>query len=111
MKVRFAIVDPDILTQVLAAVDLLKHAVNNGHVDDMDTATAQLLALTAECQSIDLSEEDWRAFVNGVWKGHPRIESSYLLPGAVCVSLFPTIAADAQVLELPMDDETGDTNV
>lgn len=111
MKVRFSIVDPDILTPVRDAVDLLKHAVNNGHMDDIDAATAQLLALTADCQSIDLSEEDWRAFLNGIWKGNPRIESSYLLPGAVCVSLFPTIAADAQILELPMDDEMGDANV
>lgn len=107
MKVRFAIVDPDILTPVRDAVDLLKHAVNNGHMDDIDAATAQLLALTADCQSIDLSEEDWRAFL----KNHPRIESNYLLPAAVCVSLFPTIAADAAVLELPMDDEMGDANV
>lgn len=43
MKIRFAIVSPDILAQVRLEVDLLLRAVNIGDMDGVDAATAQLL--------------------------------------------------------------------
>jgi len=111
MKLRMTIVSPGIAGQVRAEVDMLRRAVDDGDLDRADAATARLLELTADCRSLDLSEEDWRAFMNAVRRGNPAFESSYLLPGEVCASLFPAITASEQVLELPIDGETGEDEV
>ncbi len=105
MKIRFAIVSPDILAQVRAEVDMLQSAVNAGDMDGVDAATAKLLALTADCRSVDLSEEEWRVFVEGVRSKNPAFQSNYLLPGEVCADNLPTVAANDFVLELPIDGE------
>lgn len=110
MKIRFAIVRPDILAQVRAEVDILLRAVNAGDMDGVDAATAHLLELTVDCRSIDLSEVEWRTFLNETRTKNPEFESSYLLPGEVCVSLFPTITAGDYVLELPIDGEEGEAD-
>ena len=57
MKIRFAIVNSDLLAQVRAEVDVLLHAVNSGDMDGVDAATAHLLKLPVDCRSIDLSED------------------------------------------------------
>lgn len=111
MKIRMTIVSPGIAAQVRSEVDMLRRAVDAGDMDGVDAATARLLELTVDCRSIDLSEEDWHAFMNDVKRGNPAFESSYLLPGEVCVSLFPTIAASEQVLELPINGETGEDEI
>jgi hypothetical protein len=111
MKLRMTIVSPGIAEQARAEVDMLRRAVDAGDLDRADAATACLLELTAACRSIDLSEEDWREFVTEVRRGNPAFESSYLLPGEVCASLFPTITASEQVLELPIDGETGEDEI
>ena len=81
MKIRFAIVRPDILAQVRAEVDMLRSAVNAGDMDGVDAATAKLVALTADCRSVDLPEEEWRAFLDGIRSRNPAFQSNYLLPG------------------------------
>ena len=105
MKIRFAIVTPDILAQVRADVDMLRSAVNAGDMDGVDAATAKLLALTTDCRSFDLSEEEWRVFLKGIRSRNPAFQSSYLLPGEVCADILPTVAANDFVLELPIDGE------
>lgn len=105
MKIRMTIVGPEMATQVQSDVDTLRRAVDAGDMDGVDAATARLLQLTAACRSVDLSEPEWRTFTNEIRRGNPAFESSYLLPGEVCVSLFPTIGANEQVLELPVDGE------
>ena len=105
MKIRFAIVRPDILTQVSAEVDMLQCAVNSGDMDRVDTATAKLVALTADCQSVDLRKEEWRAFLHGIRSRDPAFQSNYLLPGKICADILPTVAANDFVLELPIDLE------
>ena len=107
MKIRFAIVRPDIHAQVRAEVDMLQSAVNAGDMDGVDGATANLLALTADCQSVDLPEEEWRAFLDGIRSRNPAFQSNYLLPSEVCADIFPTVAANAFVLELPIDGASG----
>ena len=111
MKIRFAILSPGILAQVRSEVDMLLRAVNAGDMDGVDAATAQLLELTVHCRSIDLSEEDWRTFLSGIRSKNPAFESSYLLPGEVCVSIFPTITANDYVLELPIDGDAGEEDI
>jgi hypothetical protein len=113
MKIRFAIVSPDLLAQVRAEVDILLHAVNAGDMDDVDAATTQLVELTVDCRSIELSEDEWRTFLNEIRVKNPEFESNYLLPGEVCASVFPTITANDYVLEIPIGRDTGDdeTNV
>ncbi|MBJ2261979.1 hypothetical protein [Pseudomonas sp. MF6787] len=111
MKVRFAIISPDTLAQVRTEIERLQQAVNSGDMDGVDAATAQLLELTADCQSIDLSEEDWRAFLTRVRRMNPEFTSNYLLPGEVCASIFPTITADSYVLELPIDGNTAEEEI
>jgi hypothetical protein len=111
MKIRFAIVSPDLLAQVRAEVDILLRAVNAGDMDGMDAATAQLVELTVDCRSIDLPEQEWRTLLNGIRAKNPEFESNYLLPGQDCVSLFPTITAGDYVLELPIDGDTGEEEV
>jgi hypothetical protein len=106
MKIRFAIVRPDILKQVRAEVDMLQSAVSAGDMDGVDAATAKLLAWTAECQSVDLPEEEWRAFLNGIRSRYPAFQSNYLLPGEICAEILPTVAANDFVLELPIDGES-----
>jgi len=105
MKIRFAIVRPDILAQVSAEVDMLQCAVNAGDMDGVDTATAKLVALTADCQSVDLRKEEWRAFLHGIRSRDPAFQSNYLLPGKICADILPTVAANDFVLELPIDGE------
>ena len=106
MKVRFAIVGSDLLAQVRAEIDALLSAVNAGDMDGVDAATALLLKLTAGCNSIDLSEDEWRTFFNKVRLKNPDFKASYLLPGEICAPLFPSIAVGDCVLELPVDGDT-----
>ena len=105
MKIRFTIVRPDILAQVSAEVDTLQSAVNAGDMDGVDTATAKLLKWTSDCQSINLSEEKWRAFLNGIRIRNPEFQSNYLLPGDICVEILPKVATSNFVLVLPIDEE------
>jgi hypothetical protein len=103
MKIRFAIVSSDLLSQVRAEIDALLRAVNAGDMDKVDAATAHLLKLTVDSRSIDLSEDEWRRFLNEIRVKNPEFNSNYLLPGDVCAPLFPTISAGDYVLELPID--------
>ncbi len=105
MKIRFAIVRPEIHAPVHAEVDILQNAVNAGDMDGVDAATANLLALTADCQSVDLPEEEWRVFLEGIRSRNPAFQSNYLLPGEVCTDILRTVAANDFVLELPIDGE------
>lgn len=111
MRIRFAIVSSDLLAQVRIKVDILLRAVNVGDMDGVDAATEHLLELTVDCRSIDLSEDEWRTFLNEIRAKSPEFESNYLLPGEVCVSLFPTITAGDYVLELPIDGDMGEEEV
>jgi len=111
MKIRFAIVNSDLLAQVRAEVDVLLHAVNSGDMDGVDSATAHLLKLTVDCRSIDLSEDEWRTFLNEIRVKNPDFKSNYLLPGDICAPLFPTIAASDYVLELPIDGDMEEETV
>jgi hypothetical protein len=105
MKIRLAIVSPDILAQVSAEVDMLRCAVNAGDMDGVDAATAKLLALTTDCRSFDLSEKEWQVFLKRIRSSNPAFQSNYLLPGEVCADILPTVAANYFVLELPIDGE------
>ena len=111
MKIRFAIVNSDLLAQVRTEVDVLLHAVNSGDMDGVDSATAHLLKLTVDCRSIDLSEDEWRTFLNEIRVKNPDFKSNYLLPGDICVSLFPEIAGGDYVLELPIDGDMEEEKV
>ena len=103
MKIRFAIVNSDLLAPVRAEVDVLLHAVNSGDMDGVDAATAHLLELTVDCRSIDLTEDEWRTFLNEIRAKNPEFKSSYLLRGDICAPLFSKIADGDYVLELPID--------
>jgi hypothetical protein len=105
MKIRFAIVGSDLLALVRAEIDVLLSAVNAGDMDGVDAATALLLKLTADCSSIDLSEDEWRKFLNKIRLKNPEFKSNYLLPGDICTPLFPKIATGNYVLELPVDGD------
>ena len=111
MKIRFAIVNSDLLAQVRTEVDVLLHAVNSGDMDGVDSATAHLLKLTVDCRSIDLSEDEWRTFLNEIRAKNPDLKSNYLLPGDICAPLFPTIEDGDYVLELPIDGDMEEENV
>ena len=111
MKIRFAIVRPEIHAAVHAEVDMLQSSVNAGDMDGVDAATATLLALTADCQSVDLPEEEWRAFLDGIRSRNPAFQSNYLLPGEICADILPTVAANDFVLELPIDGEIENEDV
>lgn len=108
MKIRFAVISPDLLAPVRAGVAMLQHAVNVADMDGVDAATARLLFLTVDCHSVDLSEEDWRAFLDGIRSKHPAFQSSYLFPGEMGASIFPAIAAGDHILELPHDGSAGE---
>ena len=111
MKIRFAIVNSDLLAPVRAEVDVLLHAVNSGDMDGVDSATAHLLKLTVDCRSIELSEDEWRTFLNGIRVKNPDFKSNYLLPGDICAHLFPAIADGDYVLELPIDGDMEEEKV
>lgn len=111
MRIRFAIVSLDLLAQIRAEVDILLRAVNAGDMDGVDAATEHLLELTVDCRSIDLSEDEWRRFLNEIRGKNPEFKSNYLIPGEVCVSLFPSITAGDYVLELPIDGDMGEEEV
>ena len=105
MKIRFAIVRPEILAQVRDEVGMLRSAVNAGDMDGVDAVTAKLLTLTTDCRSVVLPEEEWRAFLDGIRSRNPAFQSNYLLPGEVCTDILPTVATNDFVLELPIDGE------
>lgn len=105
MKIRFAILTPDILAQVRAEVEMLRDAVNTGNMDSADIATKKLLALTVDCRLVDLSEEQWRVFLDGVRSRNTAFQSNYLLRGEICADILPTVDANDLVLELPIDGE------
>ena len=111
MKVRFAIVGSNLLAQVRAGIDALLSAVNAGDMDGVDAATALLLKLTADCGSIELSEEEWRTFLNEIRVKNPDFKPNYLLPGDICAPLFPAIADGDYVLELPIDGDIEEEKV
>ena len=111
MKIRFAIVSSDLLAKVRAEVDVLLRAVNTGDMARVDSTTANLLKLTVDCRSIDLSEDEWRTFLNEIRLKNPEFKSSYLLPGDICAPLFPTIADGDYVLELPIDGDMEEEKV
>ena len=111
MKIRFAIVNSDLLAQVRTEVDVLLHAVNSGDMDGVDSATAHLLKLTVDCRSTDLSEDEWRTFLNEIRVKNPDFKSNYLLSGDICAPLFPAIADGDYVLELPIDGDMEEENV
>ncbi|QIE30201.1 hypothetical protein [Caballeronia sp. SBC2] len=105
MRIRFSIINPDILAQVCSEVDTLLDAVNAGDMERVDSATEKLLLLTGNCRSTDLSEEEWRVFLDGIRSKNPAFESSYILPGSVCATIFPAVTANDFVLELPIDGD------
>ena len=105
MKIRFAVVNPEMLVQVRAEVEMLRSAVDTGDMDSVDATTAKILALTVGCRSVDLSEEEWRVFLKGVRSENPAFQSNYLLPGEVCTAIFPTVTPSDVVLELPIDGD------
>ncbi len=105
MKIRFAIVSSDLLAKVRAEVKVLLRTVNSGDMDGVDAATAHLLKLTDNCRSIDLSEAEWRTFINEIRVKNPDFKSNYLLPGDICAPLFPEIEDGNYVLELPIDGD------
>ena len=111
MKIRFAIVNSDLLAQVRTEVDVLLHAVNSGDMDGVDSATAHLLKLTVDCRSIDLSEDEWRTFLNEIRVKNPDFKSNYLLPSNICAHLFPEISDGDYVLELPIDGDMEEEKV
>ena len=111
MKIRFAIVGSDLLAQVRAEIDALLSAVNAGDMDGVDAATALLLKLTADCSSIEVSEEEWRTFLNEIRVKNPDFKSNYLLPGDICAPLFPAISDGDYVLELPIDGDMEEEKV
>ncbi|GFE94709.1 hypothetical protein [Acetobacter persici] len=112
MKIRFAVVRPDLLKQVRAEVEGLLHAVNVGDMDGVDMSTKRLMGLTVYCTSIDLSEQEWRTFLDGIRVKNPEFESSYLLPGIMCAPLFPQLSVSGEyVLELPIYGDLQEENV
>ena len=108
MKVRLSIIGRDLLAQVRRGVDVLVGAVDSGDMEGVDAATSELLGLTAGCRSVELSEAEWRLFLEGVRRADPEFASGYILPGPVCAPVFSDIAAADQVLELPLDSEEGE---
>ena len=104
MKIRLALVSENLLAEVGREVEMLRAAVDAGDMDAVDAVTTKLLATTARCRSVDLSEKEWRDFLEGVRSGDPAFESAYLLPGEVCTPVLPTAAHGDFVLELPIDD-------
>jgi hypothetical protein len=111
MKIRFAIVSSDLLAKVRAEVDVLLRAVNTGDMARVDSTTENLLKLTSDCRSIDLSEDEWRTFLNELRAKNPDLKSNYLLPGDIFTALFSTIEDDDYVLELPIDGDMEEENV
>ena len=107
MKIRFSIISPDILAQVRSETDTLMSAVNAGDMDGIDIATEKLLVLTANCRSVDLSEEEWRLFLDEVRSKNSAFRTNYILPGLVCTTIFPKVTAYDHVLELPIDEGEG----
>lgn len=103
MKIRFSIISPDLLVEVRAGVEMLVQAVNVGDMDKMDNATTNLLSLTSACHSIELTEKEWRFFLDEIRSKNPAFQSGYLLPGEFFSSIFPAAAAGDYVLELPVD--------
>lgn len=108
MKMRFSIISPDTLAQVRSEADKLTSAVNAGDMDGVDIATENLFVLTANCRSVDLSEEEWRLFLDGVRSKNSAFISNYILPGSACDTIFATVTAYDYVLELPIDGDEGE---
>ena len=106
MKIRFSIISPDILWQVRQEIEVLRNAVDSGDMDGVDASTAKLVSLTENCHSVDLTEKEWRVFMDRIRKQNPEFQSDYLLQGKVCAEILPAVDANDCVLELPIDEES-----
>lgn len=104
MKIRLSIIQPDLLGQVRNEVEKLSNAVNAGDMTTVDESTDTLVALTANSESIELTEAEWRAFLDRIRSKQPTFQSYYLLPGNFCTDLLPSATASDWILELPIDE-------
>lgn len=105
MKIRFSLIPPESVEKVRSETDILQQMVDSGNMDGVDESTSRLLALTSNCQSIDVTEEDWRQFLKDSRERNPAFKSNYLIPGLTCTGMFPTASTNDYVLELPFDEE------
>ena len=104
MKIRLSIIQPDLLGQVRNEVEKLSSAVNAGDMATVDESTDTLVALTANGESIELTEAEWRAFLDRIRSKQPTFQSNYLLPGDLCADILQTATASDWILELPIEE-------
>jgi len=105
MKIRLAAIPFDALGKVRPLVDVLCRAVKAGEMDDMDKATGELLALTADAPAVRLDEDEWRGFLAEVRTRTPEFRADYLISGEVCSRYFPGATSATMVLQLPVEEE------
>jgi hypothetical protein len=105
MKIRLAVIPADGLAHIRHLIEVLQNAVNAGNIDGMDSATEELLSLTAGWPLIEISEEDWREFLAGTRAVNPAFQSDYLVYGGACSRFFSNMPPEAMVLQLPFDEK------
>ena len=108
MRIRLAVIPPDDVAGVMRLTGDLRSAVNAGDMDRVDAATEKLMAVTAKTRSVDITEEEWRRFLDEVRAEAPAFQSDYLVSGELCSRYFPDATTDTTVLQLPFTEREVD---
>lgn len=108
MRIRLAVIPSEKLQLIKTLVESLQKAVESGDIDCMENITDKILDVTAEENSIDLSEEDWQKFIMRARSNKGVLKSDYFLYGEVCQSFFPNMTSDSLVLQLPLNEIGGE---
>lgn len=108
MKIRIAIIPPEDLPVVTRLAADLRNAVNAGDMEGVDATTEKLMAVTEKMRSVDISEEEWCAFLSEVRARNEAFESDYVIAGQECLRFFPDAAAGTMVLQFPFSERKAD---
>ena len=107
MKIRLTKIPADKIVDIQGLADALRKASNAGDMDAVDKTTAELISLTSEMNSTEISEEQWKQWVTTTRANKPDFQSDYLIAGDMCKQFFIEDLSNSIVLQLPIEEQEG----
>ena len=111
MKIRLTEIPADKIVDIQGLVDALREASNAGDMDAVDKTTAELISLTSEMNSTEISEKQWKQWLATTRANNPDFQSDYLIARDMCKQFFLEELSDSMVLHLPIEEQEEDDDV
>ncbi len=105
MKIRLAIIPPNNLDSIVHLASDLRCAVNAGDVDGVDAVTEQLMVVTTNMRSADISLKKWHKFLNEIRIKDATFQSDYIASGRFFSPFFPEATEETIVLQFPLAEQ------